>query len=149
MSSRWRSRVEWAPVTERRKVATSVGSSHQALAACMRVAEDVRDVAEDNILAAFSVTGSKGGSSKVLFEQELTTMLAELQAFPAKIFARRANIGQNVPKELGVAIVSYGTGVGPVYGSLWEFGISGVSSLERPQIAALGRAADTVDKGLI
>lgn len=144
MTLRIRTRFTGLNKADQDKLISQVSSDPSVVGQCMRVAGKVRDEAEANILSGFSLTASKGRGSQRMFEEELREMLSGLESFPVQYRARKAVRPGTV---ISVGIVSYGTGVAPVYGSLWEDGSAGISRTERPRLEPLGRAARSVGKG--
>ena len=144
-----KSRAYFIGSREQKSLLSELSTNPTVRSACNDIANQVKSEAMDNISVGYSMTASKGSGLQQKFTEELDVMSNTLDAFSAKDFFRKKVValrGTRIP----VAIVSYGTdpdSQGPVYGSLWEFGISGVSSISRPRLAALERAWRSVGRG--
>lgn len=145
-----RAKAYFMGARERKRTMNRIGNSPAAVSKCNAAAEQVKAHALDNIAAGQTLTSSKGSGLAEQFSRELETMSSTLNNFPAKTFFRK-NVASMVGTSMPVAIISYGVdqdSKGPVYGSLWEFGSAGVSDTERPRLAALRRAFESVGRGV-
>lgn len=134
---------------ERQRVINKVSQSPAAVKRCTDLGNQVKDEALDNIQTGYTMTASKGSGLQSKFTEELDVMASTLDSFPAKTFLRKKIAGL-AGTRIPVVIVSYGVdpdSMGPVYGSLWEYGSSGAGSISRPNLQPLRRAFHSVRGG--